>query len=837
SGDPRVVEAKADSIFDEVLDFRRQARRELRESLGAMSEAHALRQAAVKDVEEARDELVEVEARLASLDETDLGSQQRAVAELRVKLQERRLQMAEDVELAHEQKHLVVQERAQFYHETVESVLTRISRSRRSEFFSMQRSANWSDAFDGVGIAIYNFSSKAGERLEQVIALPGKLFSPEVLGWLMFLAFRLALFPIAYVVGKDYGPRLLRRLTDQLLKRRFFRAQAGATIKVAEILRALLTPAMFYVAVYVLLDYVVVLLPEMQLPRWIVDAVFIYWVVMTVVQVLVLPRGYRERMSEGPSPNMKDIGKSKDSLDALIDVVNLEINRARKLVSSVRIVLIFWLLGRYIPEIVIQFMGHSLIWWAVDRIFTLGFIGVVYYVLSAWKDDIAHVFERLAKERMPRAVFVVKNHKDRIYGVLLIGAASLYVVAREGARLIRAWVIDTEWSRRVSNFMFRKKIELQQRERDKEEFDTVTINPSTLVPDEYTAFFEDGPLTTETYRVSRADSAEKINRRYRMWLQSGRQGSVAFVGESGLGKTTVFNQIFADWSEKKDRDVQYVQIIEKCQGEENVRVFLSRLFNLKVVPRDRRELIEAVKAQPPRVLILDDCHHLFFRRIGGFRAIDLFFDVVNTTDGRHFWILSFNSFAWSYLNRMRNRQHYFGEVIKISPWTESEIRQLILSRDAMVDIPISFADLVVTHETEDEHYEIVKTSEGFFRLLHEFCQGNPRVALLFWLRSLKLDQGKQLQVSLFRRPPYAVLASISDQYLFALAAVAQHGGLSAREASVIIHADHGLCEMAMNFMVESDIITVDPRTARATISTLYFRAVLKQLGDSNFIYE
>jgi hypothetical protein len=178
-----------------------------------------------------------------------------------------------------------------------------------------------------------------------------------------------------------------------------------------------------------------------------------------------------------------------------------------------------------------------------------------------------------------------------------------------------------------------------------------------------------------------------------------------------------------------------------------------------------------------------------------------------------------------------------GEVIKIAPWSEAEVRQLIRARDGVVDMAISVTDLVVTHENEDQYYEVIKTSEGFFRLLHEFCQGNPRVALLFWLRSLKRDNKGQLQVSLFRRPPYAVLSTVTDQYLFTLAAVAQHGGLSAEEASTIIHIDRGFCEMAMNFLHESDIITVDPRTERARISTLYLRAVLKQLSDSNFLYE
>lgn len=826
-----------DPLFDRVAEARRLARREMRDSQGAMGEARAVRREAQQSVLEALRELAEVESRLEGLEKTELGNRQRALAELRVKVHERRLQMAEDVEEAHAQKHVVFQERARFYHESLERILPGISRQRRQAFFSLRRDVNWADAVDGVGVALYNFRVMAQVRLEQVSTLSENLVSVELWSWIIGLLWRMLLFPIAFVVGRDYGPKILRRLTDMLLKRRFFRIRASLTIKVAEILRALLKPGLVYLAVYVVLEYMIIVLPEMRFPRWIVDSVFIYWVVMTVVQVLVLPRGYREQMGKSPAPDMKGFDDQSESLDALIRVVNLEISRAQKLVRSVRMVLVFWLLGRYMPEIVVQFMGHSILWWVVDQLFKLGFIGVVYYVLSAWKDEIAQVFERLAKERLPRAVKVINNHKDRPYGVLLIGAASLYVLAREVARVARAWFVDTQWSRRVSNFMFRKKIELQQREREKAHQEDALDDPCEHLPPEYVEVFADIPLTNEPYLIARDVYLERFENRHKSWLTRRRQGSVALISESGLGKTTILNQVFAQWTEEKDRDVRYVEIAEKHRHVEDIYVLLSRLFELSSVPSTQAGLIESINAQPSQVVIVDDCHHMFFRRIGGFRAMDLFLDVVNRTDGKHFWILSFNTFAWSYLNRVRNRQHYFGEVIKIAPWSEAEVRRLIRSRDAIVDIPISFTDLVVTHENEDEYYEVIKTSEGFFRLLHEFCDGNPRVALLFWLRSLKLDDKRQLQVSLFRRPPYGVLTTITDQYLFALAAVAQHGGLSAEEAATIIHADRGFCEMAMNFLHESDIITLDPRTDRARISTLYLRSVLKQLSDSNFLYE
>src|SRR5690606_2811676 len=115
-------------------------------------------------------------------------------------------------------------------------------------------------------------------------------------------------------------------------------------------------------------------------------------------------------------------------------------------------------------------------------------------------------------------------------------------------------------------------------------------------------------------------------------------------------------------------------------------------------------------------------------------------------------------------------------------WSEAEIQQLIRARDALAGLPLSFSELMVAHENDDQYYEIVKTSNGYFRLLHEFSDGNPRVALLYWLRSLKYDANREaMQVSLFQRPTPGVLTGVSNDHLFALAAIAQHGSLAASE--------------------------------------------------------
>ena len=187
---------------------------------------------------------------------------------------------------------------------------------------------------------------------------------------------------------------------------------------------------------------------------------------------------------------------------------------------------------------------------------------------------------------------------------------------------------------------------------------------------------------------------------------------------------------------------------------------------------------------------------------------------------------------------MRRRAHYFGKILELEPWSEDELEELIGNRNLVTGTTINFTDLVVTRdEGEDFSYEVVKSARGYFRLLHEFSQGNPRVALTYWLRSLRpgAEEGT-LQVGLFRAPPARVTAEFADNYWFALTAIAQHGGLAPAEIAEVINAELGFCEMAINYFEEMDMVRVDAR-GRAHLTALYFRQVMRKLTDSNYLYD
>ncbi len=822
-----------DPLFDELLVLRRSARDARRAARRDFETSRREREEVNEHFEQVQREIEQVKARGAVLGNTELARRQVALAGLREKRAKLSVDQSANRVDANQLTLQMEVERAQFFHEMVEKVLPKLSEKRRSRFYSPLYDDNWLASLNGLQAAADLVVAHGRERIEQAVKLPERLFSITFWSWVLGLGFRLLMFPISLYLGREYGPRLVRKLMDYLLKKRFFRQRASGTIKFAEISRAIMVPLLMYFSLGVAIDYVTLLLPEVWVARAAIDILIFYVVTMRVLKVMVLPRGFRERSSRSPAPDLSTLA-SADSIVGDVDIVKLAVSRAQKLVLSVRFVLIFGLLAKYVPAAMIALMGHSVIWWTMNQIFMYGFLAVFYLVLSSWKDDIARIFDRLAHERLPRAVSLVNNRKNRPYGVLLIAVASVYVAVFEIARITKAWLVDTAWSRQASNFLFRKKIELQRRERDE---DGTEFELSSL-PVEYLAHFQDFPLSDEGYRIERPEIEHGLNAVLERWKAKGKRGSVVLKGEAGIGKTTELSRFAERLGQDPDRELVALRLCEKFHETSDVFSFFASMFSLKTTPTTRAELVKAIQAAPSRVVLIDDCHHFYLRKIGGFDAVDLFFDVVNRCDSKHFWVLSMNNFAWSYLNRVRARQHLFGAVLNIGGWNEADIQDLIRRRDALAGMPLSFSELMVTHENDDQYYEIVKTSNGYFRLLHEFSHGNPRVALLYWLRSLKYDAERgHLQVSLFQRPSPTVLTGVSNDHLFALAAIVQHGSLAAAEVADVTHIAQDTGEMLVDYLCDSEIVTMEERTGRVRLNGLYFRSVLRQLSDANYLYE
>lgn len=824
-----------DRSLDEAAEFRRIARDERRSSRHELVTAEALVAEARGTLDAASDEEHRLRAELGPAAElSELGRHRMAVARMERELAERQVMMAQDLSAETRRRHQLLEERTRYFDDAMRSLYELSSPEARRRVTSPFSDQNWADLRAGLVVMWVDLQGAVRARARQAQQLPSAVRSATFWGWALGIGWRLLLLGALLWWLRRQGPKTLRRWVGELLQRPRWRRHAGGVILGAQVLQGITWPLVAWGGVVWMVAYLAPLIPELQYLHWVVAPVILYWVAMEVIRGVVATGGSKSRVDRPVEEQVAAL-RTK-TLEAALTEGSRRRQSVARLLRSTRWLVVAGLAMWVAPKVAWEIFGPSPGWLIVVRAMQVLLGATVYLVLSWWRDPIAKVFRRHTGGRLPRVVSLVDRWKDGPLGVFVIGLASVAVVVLEGVALARRWITTSEVHRRVSNFLFRKKIEIQQKTRESQ---TDAGVPEQEVPDEYRRAFDVRPLWDEEFVLDRREITGRLCDEYRRFDDGGRQGSVALVGEAGIGKTTVLNQLVRHGSFSGPPMV-YLSFCEKMIDQETMIRFLAEVFGIcdegEPLPGSE-DLVERIRGLPRRTILLDGCQQLFLRHIRGFRAIDLLLEVVQLTDDCHFWVLTFNHFGWNFLNRVRPRGHYFGKVVTMKAWTEEEVRALVMGRDGMVDLSISFANMVVAQEGADQSYEVIRTSNGYFRLLHEFARGNPTIAQVFWLRSLHLDRLGELQVGLFRRPPYQVLQDLGDPYLFTLAAIAQHGGLRAPEVGRIINTDVGQCATMMNFLHEEKIIEINDRTGLAQLSPLYFRTVLQQLSGSNFLYE
>jgi hypothetical protein len=79
-----------------------------------------------------------------------------------------------------------------------------------------------------------------------------------------------------------------------------------------------------------------------------------------------------------------------------------------------------------------------------------------------------------------------------------------------------------------------------------------------------------------------------------------------------------------------------------------------------------------------RIILIDDCHFLYMRRIGGFEILRDFLEFsISCKD--HLFITTWNLFSWNYLDEVMSISKYFPIQIRPPKFTSSQIKKYILS--------------------------------------------------------------------------------------------------------------------------------------------------------------
>lgn len=477
---------------------------------------------------------------------------------------------------------------------------------------------------------------------------------------------------------------------------------------------------------------------------------------------------------------------------------------------------------RAVGRAVFYQLATQILWW--------GSLPLAIYCLRVFRPWIVREYVK----RSPTDGWLTeltRKHAPRFYGIAVLLVALIIVLFRQVARFVRSNLSDLDATKRLLAFFFRRRVEKHAQEHGR-----VLVEPHEL-PAPIIEHFPIRPLAPEA-RPIKAPFLDEIKEAFQNWQAQKTDGSVVLVGGAGMGKSTALRLLERTLGEP----VPVYKVDDKYTGVQGLLSGLARLLEMPRVPTSVSafvaELCRLLESQDRRVVALDNCHNFFLRKVGGFAAWEAFTRIVNQSSHRLFWVVSFNDVSWDYLSNIASGVSYFRRIVRIPPWTDEELRRMILTRMRRAKYRTSFTDLLVTRlEGMKESTQIVRTSQGYFRLLWDFTDGNPRIASHFWLRSLVPDPGKRrVRVHLFAAPRIEELEKLPDDIAFVLAAVVEHENINAEELATVSHTSIEFARFALQYCCERGYMWRSPLTDRAQLTTQWQQPIIRYLKRRHLLY-
>ena len=309
----------------------------------------------------------------------------------------------------------------------------------------------------------------------------------------------------------------------------------------------------------------------------------------------------------------------------------------------------------------------------------------------------------------------------------------------------------------------------------------------------------------------------------------GRERSiVALVGEAGLGKSALLERLKGKLEEgREETEAKRVVMVQAdYEGFESLRKKLAEALDLgeKAGADALRDAFE----RRPTVLLIDDLHRLVRPRVGGLGELDRVIELARRAGGT--WVMAFEDPGWSFVRRARGEGAVFDAVLRLPRWDEDSLGELVMARSKAAGIEVAFDALDLPSQAldDDDLDELERARTGYFRILWDYVDGNPTLALYWWRESLLRDesQGKNV-VQLFQPPRATELESLPPAVYFVLRAVVQLDG--AERDDIVASTQLGDEEVSNALRYCRSRQFTELRAGRIYISRLWFRAVTRVL--------
>src|SRR5690554_1568885 len=356
------------------------------------------------------------------------------------------------------------------------------------------------------------------------------------------------------------------------------------------------------------------------------------------------------------------------------------------------------------------------------------------------------------------------------------------------------------------------------------------------LPYVYRRLYRIQPLEEEVFFEGRSAELTQLKKAYQNW-QSGSLSSCSIVGEKGSGASSLINffskEIAAEKLLKHKLDRSY------SSEDDFITFFQEVLQDNKINSFD--DTVKKIENSDYDCIVLEDLQNFYLKKIHGFNALELLFELISTTARKVFWVIEITTYAWTYLENTLNIQSYFKYNIKLSNLTDEQIIQLIMRRHRVSGYNLKFKPKEQGRKESrklkrmgDEEEKQAYLKKQFFSHLNNFAQSNISLALIYWLRSTHDVDENTIFIGNVEQMQYDFVNKLNELSIFTLHALLIHDSLNITEHAVLFHQSEHQSKMTLLVLEDRGILKKEE--GRYTINRLLYRQVVNALRKKNIIH-
>lgn len=366
------------------------------------------------------------------------------------------------------------------------------------------------------------------------------------------------------------------------------------------------------------------------------------------------------------------------------------------------------------------------------------------------------------------------------------------------------------------------------------EFMQETESALQNIPQNYKRLYELHPAEMQFF-VNREKEIGELQKSFTNWAKN-RFVTCAIIGEKGCGVSSMLNSFLADIPQT---DIIRGELREKIFTEEDYFKYFNTLLKTQDITTNK-ELIDFLNnTQSAKIIILENLHHMFLKKVGGFESIKMLFELISYTTKKVLWIGVFTPETWSFLAKTISISNYFTSEIFMEPLSHANIKETLSKRNEYENLKTEFLPTEeslksMTFENLGDEQKQAFLSERFFKQLHKLSNGNISLAMLYWIRAIEKIEENIIYIKGIDNVEYSFIKNLSSEALFTLQALILHDGLTLHDFSIVMNEPHEECRKMLMPMLEKGLL-IQPHK-KYNINPAIYQQVHDHLSSKNFIH-